>query len=140
MANLIFSITIPPIIWLLYGGPSLVLVGNLAVFAWVTFHLLAVIWQRQLFALFRGDAFTYGVLARALNGIALTAALVAGGIVFLVYGGDIETLASIPKFIWAFMLISILFTILFPVMSSRDVTPLSTKADRREYENPGDSV
>ena len=45
--------------WLLYGAPDMQMAGNLAIFGCTTLHLLFIIWNKETFSLFGGDAFTY---------------------------------------------------------------------------------
>jgi len=139
MVKIVYSLVLPPIIWLLYGWPSLQYAGNLALLIVVVAHLYAVIWQDQLFAIFQGEPFTYSMVARAINIIPVVGAVITSGVLLAMFGRQIEAVGAIPNLVWGLFAVSALFTITFPVFTSRHMSPLPRASERREYENPSDS-
>jgi heme/copper-type cytochrome/quinol oxidase subunit 1 len=140
MAKIVFTLFLPPIIWLLYGAPPVTYPGNLALLLVVTVHLYVVLWQEPLFALFQGDAFTYGFVARGINGLSFGVNFFTTWFTLFRSDGRVETLDMIPSFAWGVIGLSILLTLTFPILTSRKVTRLPRKNDRREFEHPGDIV
>ncbi len=140
MARIIFSLFLPPIIWLLYGAPLVTYHGNLALLLVVTAHLYVVLWQGPLFVLFQGDAFTYGFVTRAINGLSFGVNFVTTWLTLAWGGWHIETLGKIPSYYWGIIGLSMLFTLVFPILTSRKVASLPLKSERRVYKNPSDSV
>ena len=136
MARIVFSLFLPPIIWLLYGAPSLVYVGNFALLLVVTAHLYVVLWQEPLFALFQGDAFTYGFVTRGITGLSFGINFLTSWLTLAWSGGKIETLSMVPSYAWGIIGLSLLLTLVFPILTSRKVAPLPLKSERREFENP----
>lgn len=139
MARTVFSIFLPPIIWLLYGSPPLTHMGNLALFSVVMAHLYAVLWQEPVFALFRGDLFTYGFVARGMNIVSLGINLVTCWVTIWRFGGKIETVSAIPSYAWGVIGVSMLFTITIPIFTSRRAIRLPNTNDRRKFEDPSAS-
>lgn len=135
-SRLIYSVFLPLTIWLLYGAPSLLLMGNLAVMVVVVLHLYAVIWVRYVFKLFDGDAFTYGALAFGFNLSSLLTTFVSGFVTLYLHGRAIENVGDIPALAWGVICLGFLVTIAIPVLTTRSVGPLPKQTERREYESP----
>jgi uncharacterized membrane protein YphA (DoxX/SURF4 family) len=138
MAKIIYSLVLPPILWLLCGGPSIHYAGNVALFFAVTVHLYLVIWLGKIFELVRGSAFTYGTLAQALSVVLAGVTLVAALQAILRFDEKIADVATIPNFTWGIIALSMLLTIAIPIGSHRNVSALPKISDRREFEDPTD--
>ena len=139
IAKVIFSLVLPPSIWLVYGAPDLHLAGNLAIISVVILHLYVAIWFSSLFGLFRGDGFTYGFATLAINSVLFASSFLLGWVVLLRFEERIEMISSISPFIWGFICLGILATISIPLVTNRYVTQLASESDRRAYKNPCDS-
>lgn len=137
--NIAYSIALPPIIWLVYGMPSLGFPGNAVLFAIVLVHLYVVIWQSAVFEALRGSEFTYGMVMRALNGLSLLTTVVTCGLILLRFHGRVTEMSQVPGFAWGLMALSMLGTLTLPLFSSRDISPLPLASQRRAFENPCDS-
>lgn len=135
-SRLFFSTVLPPIIWLLFGGPDLALAGNAVLFLTVVVHLYVVIWNDFVFGLLRGDAFTYGMVTRAINMVSFLTSLVVGWLALLALGDQAASLSSVPKPALGVMILSLLLTIALPLLTSRQVSRLPTAADRRTFHDP----
>ena len=139
IANIVYSLFAPAIIWLLYGLPDLFLTGNLGLFLVVILHLYAFLWIGFLFAWFHGDTFTYGMVALTINGLSFATTFILCWIVLIRFDRKVEALSSISPFIWGVIGIGLLVTISIPMVTSRHVSPLPKVSERREFENPCDS-
>lgn len=139
IAKIIYSLVLPGIIWLLYGSPDLRLAGNLGIFLVVVLHLYAFIWVGAIFSWFHGDKFTYGMVALTINGLSFATTFLLCGIVVFRLDRKIESLSFISPIVWGVVGIGMLVTVLIPMMTSRQVSPLPKASDRREFENPCDS-
>jgi hypothetical protein len=122
--------------WLIYGAPSLSMTGNALIFAVTGLHLGLVIWNREIFRVFRGDEFTYGMVTMGMNILSLLWTVVSGLIIVSVYGREIAALSSLPSMVWGIMSLGLLGAVLLPVLSTRSVAPLPDRDERRTYENP----
>ena len=136
MSRLIFTLLLPPLIWLLCGWPSLQLQGNLALLGVMLAHIYVVIWQGPIFKLMRGDAFTYGAVTLSLNIISLivTMAMTIG--MFVLSKGGVAQVNDVPTPVWGLVGISLLLTVSLPVLAGRAATPLPKASERRVYEDP----
>ena len=122
--------------WLIYGTPNLSMAGNALIFAVTVLHLGVVIWNREIFRMFRGDAFTYGMVTIGMNILSLLWTAVGGLVIVAVYGRDISTLSRLPSMVWGIMSLGLLGAVLLPALSTRSVVPLPDRDERRTYENP----
>ncbi len=134
IAKIICSLVMPVIIWLLYGMPDLHYVGNLAILIVVTAHLYAAIWVKSLFSWFRGDAFTYGMVAMAANGMAFATTFLTCWIKLLLLERRIESLSAIAPIVGGISALGILMTVAIPMFTSRHTTPLPVDRDRGELQ------
>ncbi|MEI7785117.1 MAG: hypothetical protein WCK08_12085 [Betaproteobacteria bacterium] len=146
MIKILLSLVLPALAWLLLGGPDLLNnSAKLFVFSVVALHLLAVIWNRLIFKIFGGDVYTYGAVNFALNVIACAYTLVISASLFhklavfqWIWGeAVISKLSDLPKAFIGLSCLGLLFTLLIPMLTSRSVSPLPQKSDRRDYETPG---
>jgi hypothetical protein len=146
MIKILLSILLPALTWLLLGGPNLLdNSANLFIFAVVTLHLLVLIWNRQVFRIFGGDDYTYGAVNFALNLLACAYTLVVSASLFhklkifqWIWGEAlINSLSDLPKAFIGLACLGLLATLIIPMLSSRNVSPLPRKSERREYETPG---
>lgn len=136
ISNIVLSITIPFIIWLFYGMPDLSIYGNLILFATVIFHLLVTVWINFLFRLFRGDVYTYGMVTASLNGLSFFVNFSIGFFTFFTFRNDITLPSVVSPITWSFMLLSMLGTLIIPLLTSQDDSTLPQKANRRKYVVP----
>lgn len=136
MGRLVFTISLPPLLWLLCGWPSLNLAGNLVLLGVMIAHVYVVIWQGVIFSLLRGDQFTYGGLALGVNIFSLCVTLILTIGLFNVYGGDITEVQQIPIPVWGIIGFGLLLTVVFPLLASRSENGLSNSRERREFEDP----
>jgi uncharacterized membrane protein (UPF0182 family) len=142
----VLSVILPTTCWFLFGSPDLNNSANLLFFTIFVLHICAVIWQGKLFKLFGGDGFTYGAVGLGINiwSLAYTFVMVFGlfhRVAFfqLIWGEDFYKDAQhVPKILVGFLLLGLLLTIAIPLLTTRHVTPLSKKSDRREFDTPGD--
>ena len=110
--------------------------GNALIFAVTGLHLGLVIWNREIFRVFRGDEFTYGMVTMGMNILSLLWTVVSSLIIVSVYGREIAALSSLPSMVWGIMSLGLLGAVLLPVLSTRSVAPLPDRDERRTYENP----
>lgn len=134
--KLAYSLFLPFTIWLVYGSPDLRLMGNLVLFLVVVLHLFAVIWLRWIFAIFQGDAFTYGMVALGINISSMLSTFAAAFITFYIYDHRIQTVSMISPFAWGVICLGFLVTIAVPLLTTRHVAPLAKESSRRQYEDP----
>jgi hypothetical protein len=139
MASIIYSVLVPPLVWLFFGAPNLQHSGNIGILIMPLLHLHVVIWQRQVFHLLRGDSFTYGMVTRALNFLWLGISLVVARFTLWAFGGDVEDISRIPSYLWGACGFSLLATLTLPVLTSRDVESLPKESERRSFEDPCDT-
>jgi len=132
----VLSVVVPVVLWLLLGAPPLSLAGNLALFAVLILHLYAVIWANVLFALFRGDAFTYGAVTRSINMLSLTYTFAITWVVLHMIHKRITDISDISPYTWGFISLGLLLTAGLPILTSAGVSPLPTAKDRRPFEKP----
>jgi hypothetical protein len=132
----LLSIVLPILLWLLLGAPSLQMAGNLAILAVLILHLYAVIWTNVLFTLFRGDGFTYGAVARAINMLSLAYTFAITWIVLHLAHKQIADIRHISPYAWGFMSLGLLLTVGLPILTSADVQRLPTAKDRRSFLPP----
>jgi hypothetical protein len=137
--KLVYSVFLPFTIWLLFGAPDILLTGNLLLLLVVILHLFTVIWFRSVFALFHGDAFTYGTVALGFNISSFVTTFVTGFITFWAFDRRIETVTMISPISWGAICIGFLVTIAVPVLTTRHVNPLPKASSRREYQDPNSS-
>lgn len=135
-SRLLFSLTIPLVIWLLFGAPSLALPGNAALLAVVVAHLYTVIWIDVLFTWLRGDVFTYGMVTRSINMLSFLTTLAIAWVAMLTLDRHAESLASVSMPAWGVMILGLLLTIALPLQTGRVVKSLPTAADRRSFHDP----
>lgn len=136
MTRLIFTLVLPPLLWLLCGWPSLQLPGNLALLGVMLAHVYVVVWQGPLFKLMRADDFTYGAVTLGLNIVSLLVNVVTTIGMFVVYGGNIAQVNDVPTPVWGVIGISLLLTLALPLLAGRSASPLPKASDRRPYEDP----
>ena len=134
--EILLSAAMPLISWLLLGAARLDLAGNLSLFIVLVAHLYAVIWNDLVFKIFRGDRFTYGAVAMTLNLISVVTNFVAVWFTLHSAAKHIEHVSDISPYSWGVIALSLLVTVIFPLLTHRDVTPLSGEADRRIFEDP----
>ena len=134
--KLFLSAILGLIIWLFLGGPSVKDAGSLIITLIVISHLYVVIWSGPIFRAFKGDEFTYGMVTLGINILSLLYTLIATAVLFKIYGNQINDLNTVPKFVWAFMLLGVVFSVLIPMLTTSDVRPLPKKESRRDYEPP----
>jgi hypothetical protein len=135
-SKLVYSVFLPMTLWLVFGAPDLRLAGNVALMLVVVLHLFTVIWFRSIFAMFQGDAFTYGSVALGFNISSFITTFVAAFITFFVYDQKIETMDMIPPISWGAICLGFLVTIALPILGTRHVSALPKAAGRREFEDP----
>jgi hypothetical protein len=124
------------VLWLLLGAPSLGLLGNLAIFIVLTLHLYAVIWINVFFALIRGDAFTYGAVARGVNMLSFAYTFGITWVVLQMAHKRIVGIHDISPYAWGFMSLGLLLTVGLPILTSADVQRLPSRQDRRSFVTP----
>ena len=95
--KMLLSLVLTYSCWLIFGAPALQMPGNLLVVGCSALHLLIVIWNREFFALFQGDTFTYGMVALGVNLASLGWTLGAGILILYTYGKEIGTLGIVPQ-------------------------------------------
>ena len=134
--KLFLSAILGLIIWLFLGGPSVKDAGSLIITLIVVSHLYVVIWSGPIFRAFKGDEFTYGMVTLGINILSLLYTLIATAVLFKIYGNQINDLNTVPKFVWGFMLLGVVFSVLIPMLTTSDVRPLPKKESRRDYEPP----
>ncbi len=134
--KLFLSAILGLIIWLFLGGPSVKDAGSLIITLIVISHLYVVIWSGPIFRAFKGDEFTYGMVTLGINILSLLYTLIATAVLFKIYGNQINDLNTVPKFVWGFMLLGVVFSVLIPMLTTSDVRPLPKKESRRDYEPP----
>ena len=134
--EILFSVAAPLISWLLLGAPRLNLMGNLALFAVLSAHLYVVIWNDLAFRFFRSDRFTYGAVAMTLNLISVATNFVAVWFTLHNAAKHIERITDISPYSWGVIALSLLATIIFPVLTQRNVASLPETNDRRDFEDP----
>jgi hypothetical protein len=139
-AKVIYSLVLPVVVWLLLGAPSLEFSGNLAVLVVLLLHLGALIWYESLFSMVRGDTLTYGMVTQGLNILLFAVCCVGTGVTLFIADGRIVSPSDVPKFVWGGLILGLLLTISIPLLASRQVRPLPRATDRREFENPTDSL
>lgn len=137
--KLVYSVFLPVTIWLLFGAPDIRLAGNLLLLLVVVLHLFAVIWFRSVFALFHGDAFTYGFVALGFTLSSFVTTFITAFVTFLVFDRRIETVGMISPISWGAICVGFLVTIAVPVLTTRHVSPLPKASSRREYQDPNSS-
>lgn len=143
---IVLSVILPTTCWFLFGSPDLNNSANLLFFTIFVLHIFTVIWQSKFFNLFGGDGFTYGAVSLGINiwSLAYTFIMVFGlfhrvALFQFIWGQDFYKDAQhVPKILVGFLLLGLLLTIAIALLTTRHVTPLPQKADRREFETPGD--
>src|SRR5579871_706397 len=122
--EILLSVAAPLIAWLLLGAPRLNLVGNAALFTVLMAHIYVVIWNDLVFRFFRGDRFTYGSVAVAVNGISLATNFVAVWISIHAAAKHVERIRDVSPYSWGVIALSLMATIIFPVLTHATVAPL----------------
>jgi len=122
--------------WLLYGAPDTSLIGNLFIWGCTFFHIWLIIFNREVFGLFGGDVFTYGMANLGINLVGMVWTLIGGFIIFYSYDRNIYSLSMVPSIIWGVLLLGILASILLPLLTTRKISPLPKRDDRRNFEPP----
>jgi hypothetical protein len=127
--------------WLLYGAPDMQMAGNLAILGCTVLHLLFVIWNKETFALFGGDGFTYGMVTLGINLLSFTWTLVSGWLILYVYGagGSVATIEQVPYFVWGLLALGLIGSLLIQMLTTNHVSPLPNRDDRREFDPPRSS-
>ncbi|MBM3273133.1 hypothetical protein FJY94_07825 [Candidatus Kaiserbacteria bacterium] len=138
MSRLIFTLVLPPLLWLLCGWPPLNLSGNLALLGVMLAHTYVVVWQGPLFKLMRGDEFTYSAVTFGLNIMSLLVTVGTTMGMFFVYGGNIAQVNDIAKPVWGIIGVSLLLTVALPLLAGGAASALPKASDRRSYEDPTD--
>jgi len=134
--KLLLSALLSYVFWLLYGAPEMQLVGNFLIFGFTVFHLLIIIWNRQIFLIFGGDVFTYGMITLGIN-LGSFLWTVGGGILILNWhDGKINSIRSVPYFVWGGLTFGLIASILIQMITTKSVSPLPNRDDRRSYEAP----
>jgi hypothetical protein len=136
LSRVLNTLLLPGVIWLLLGAPSLLISGNAILFAFVIAHLLVVIWNDAIFALFRGDSFTYGMYSMSVNIISFAITFLVAFLVLLFSDGLLGSAKDIPAIAWGLMVLGVLGTVFLPLLVSHNVAPLPRPADAREYHDP----
>lgn len=134
--EILLSIAAPLISWLLLGAPHLNLSGNLALFVVLVAHFYVVIWNDLVFRLFSGDRFTYGAVALTINLISMVTNFVAVWVTLHIAAKHIARVTDISPYSWGVIALSLMATIIFPILTQRNVAPLPRATDRREFEDP----
>ncbi len=134
--KIVFAILLGLISWLLYGSPDITLAGNFFIWGSTICHLLIIIFNREIFGLLGGDVFTYGMANLGINLASFGWTLLGGFIVLFRYDQHIEKLNAVPSLVWGLLLLGILGSVLIPLLSTRHITSLPNRDDRREYEPP----
>ena len=134
--EILFSVAGPLIAWLLLGAPRLDLAGNLSLFVVLVAHLYVVVWNDWVFRVFQGDRFTYGAVAATLNFISLATTFVTAWITLHNGAKHIERIIGISPYSWGVVALSLLATIIFPVLTQRNVAPLPDETERRVFKDP----
>lgn len=124
--------------WLLYGAPEVQTAGNLAIFGCTVLHLLFIIWNKEMFSLFSGDSFTYGMATLGINLSSFIWTLIGGWIILYKYGegGSIASIKMVPYFVWGLLALGLIGSLLIQMLTTNHVTPLPNRDDRRQYEPP----
>ena len=137
-----FGLILPFIIWLLYSGPNLRNPANALLFGMVIFQLYSLIWGRLLFKFFRGDVFTYNVIAFGINLLLFVGSLTWAFTLFRFAMPTIgfQSISEIPKFFSGYVLLSIFACLVIPLLTSDSINKLPSKSDRREYEVPSEET
>lgn len=143
---IVISVFFPTTCWFLFGSPDLQNSANLLFFSVFLLHIFAVIWQGKLFKLFGGDRYTYGAVGLGINiwSLAYTFILVYQifhNILFFDWffgNARYESAQQVPKSLVGLLLIGLLVTIAIPLLTTRNVTPLPQKDERRKFESPGE--
>ena len=112
------------------------MVGNLVIFGITILHFLIIVWNRQFFHLFGGDAFTYGMVTLGINLSTFVWTFAAGMIILYRYGHNISTFQDVPYFIWGLLSLGLIGSLLIQMFSIRSVAPLPERDERRNYETP----
>ncbi len=102
-----------------------------ALFCILVAHLYAVIWNDITFRIFGGDRFTYGSVSLFLN---LSSVLINFSTVWVtLHLGDkrIDRVTEISPYSWGLIFVSLLMTVIMPILSHRRAVPLPTESERR---------
>lgn len=134
--EILLSVAAPLISWLLLGAPRLDLAGNLALFVVLVAHFYVVIWNDLVFQVFRGDLLTYGAVAMTLNFVSVVTNFLAVWFTLHHAVKRIEHISDISTYSWGIIALSLFVTIIFPVLTHRNVAPLPSAANRRDFEDP----
>jgi hypothetical protein len=136
--KLILSFVLSFGFWLLYGAPDMQIAGNLAIFGCTVLHLLFIIWNKETFALFGADAFTYAMLTLGINMSSFIWTLVGGWLILYRYGdsGSISYIHQVPYFVWGFLSLGLIGSLLIQMLTTNHLSPLPNRDDRRQYEPP----
>lgn len=134
--KLLLSLVLAFSCWLIYGAPELQMVGNVLVFGCTILHILIVIWNKEVFAIFRGDSFTYGMVGLGINLASLGWTIGAGLLILYTYGKEIHSLSVVPPLVWGGMCLGLIGSLLIPMLTTNSVSPLPNRDSRREYELP----
>lgn len=86
--------------------------------------------------LMRGDAYTYGMVSTALNKLVSTLALIGISVTFAAWGRHIETAKSLPSWLWAAGLATLLLSWYLPLATAGAADSLPRKSERRHFEEP----
>jgi len=100
--------------------------------------LLFIIWNKETFSLFGGDAFTYGMATLGINLSSFTWTLVSGWIILYVYGvgGSIASIQQVPYFVWGLLTLGLIGSLVIQMLTTNHVSPLPNRDDRRQFEPP----
>ena len=134
--KLLLSIVLAFSCWLVYGAPALQMPGNVLVVGCTILHIFIVIWNKEVFALFRGDAFTYGMVGLGINLASLGWTIGAGILILYLYGKEINSLGIVPPFVWGGLCLGLIGSLLIPMLTTNGTSPLPNRDSRRDYELP----
>ncbi len=134
--KLILSVVLSFSFWLIYGSPDLQMPGNVLIVGCTVLHLLIVIWNKEVFRVFRGDEFTYGMVGVGVNLASFGWTLGAGILVLYSYGKQINSLGMVPSFVWGGLCLGLIGSLLIPMLSTSKISQLPNRESRRDYELP----
>lgn len=143
---LLFSVLVPGVLWLIFGGPDLRNTANALFFIVMVLHLYVLIWQRKVFQWLGGDYYTYGAANFAINLVSLIYTLAFSFLLFhravvfeWIFGKSYyQGIADVPKVLIGFTMAGLLVTLSLAIFTSRHLDPLPRKTERRSFETPGE--
>ncbi|MBI3375495.1 MAG: hypothetical protein HY017_27580 [Betaproteobacteria bacterium] len=136
LARIVFSLTLPLVLWLAFGQPSIAMAGNAGLFGLALVLLFGMLWHDSVARAFNSDQFTYGIVSLALNAVFGVLGLVVVGWLFYVAPTGFASMGDVPGLAWAALLVLLLMSWLVPMMTNNKVSELPRKSSRREFANP----